>query len=239
MRIALLISGGGTTATAIIEATRNGRLAGVIPALVIASRADCAGIARLKEIGFPEHDIVIIDPKTFATSEEFGAAILAECTSRRVEFVGQYGWMVKTPENVVAAYEGKMVNQHPGPLFPGHPDFGGKGMYGMRVHAARLYFVRKVNRDFWSEATAQRVAVNFDEGAVLKMKRVPIEANDTPEDLQKRMLPIEHQVHIETLADFVHGTVSEYQRQNPLVLPSEEEILEKCKEEAIKNYPNG
>lgn len=239
MRLALLISGGGTTAEAIIKACREGRLAGVEPVLVIVSREDAVGIKRAIEAGIPQEDVLVIKPADCPTSDAFGEAIIAECKKRSVDIIGQYGWLVKTPENVIRAFEGMMVNQHPGPLDPGRPDFGGKGMYGRRVHCARLLFVRRVNRDFWTEATTQRVAAEFDKGAVLKRKQTPIFENDDVESLQKRLLPVEYEVQIETLADFAAGRVRELTRETPLVRPGETGILEECKQEAIAAYPQG
>lgn len=239
MRIALLISGGGTTMEAIIKACQNGTLANVIPSLVIASKESAGGIEKAKKLGIKEEDILIINPKSFETREKFGEKIIEECKKRNVDFIGQYGWMVMTPENVISAFEGKIVNQHPGPLDTSRPDFGGVGMYGMRVHCARLEFVRKVNRDFWTEATSHRVTNKFDEGVVLKRAQVPILENDTVESLQARVLPIEHEVQIELLKDFTNNTVSEFHRETPLVLQGEEGILEECKKLAIKLYPNG
>jgi folate-dependent phosphoribosylglycinamide formyltransferase PurN len=239
MRIALLISGGGTTMQSIIQATQSGVLSGVDPVLVIASREDAGGIAKAKALGIKDEDIVIIKRKDFGTEVEFGEKIIEECKKRGVEFVGQYGWLAKTPANVCEAYKGMIVNQHPGPLDTGRPDFGGVGMYGMRVHEARLQFVRKTNRDFYSEATAHRVTVNFDEGVVLKNKQVPILADDTAETLQARMLPVEHEVQIELLKDFINNTVSEFHRDIPLVQSGEEAILEECKKLAIAKYPKG
>lgn len=235
MRIALLISGRGSTATAIISACASGRLKGVVPACVISSRPDMSGLHAIEKTGMPDDQVYVVEPKTFNSPEEFGEAILTICRKHKVDFIGQYGWLVKTPENVIRAYPNMMTNQHNGPL----PDFGGDGMYGMRVHCARLLFVRAVKRDFWSEATAQRVAVHFDEGAVLKTARVEILANDTPETLAARMLPIEHEVEIETLRDFASGRVQEQKRETPVVLPGEEGLLVAVKKEAIKMYPKG
>lgn len=132
-----------------------------------------------------------------------------------------------------------MVNQHPGPLDSGRPDFGGQGMYGLRVHAARLYFVQMVNRDYWTEATAQRVASEYDKGAVLLAERVPILKNDTPETLQQRVLPVEHQVQIRTLKAFSEGNIPLFVREQPLIFPGEEKILEEAKKLAIEKYPKG
>ncbi len=239
MRIALLISRGGTTMEAIIKATKDGILKDVVPALVIASKENAGGIKKAKDLGILENNIIVLNPKNFSTPEAFGETILHECRAHDIDFIGQYGWLAKTPANVCNAYKGMIVNQHPGPLDTGRPDFGGEGMYGLRVHEARLEFVQKTNRDFWTEASAHRVTVNFDEGKVVKRKQVEILPDDTAESLQARVLPIEHQVQIEALRDFVNGTVEEFSREEPLVRNGEEEILEECKENAKKLYPNG
>lgn len=240
MKIALLISGGGTTAARIIAECRPGRrLDGMIPALVITSRPDALGIQRVIDAGMSPENVVMLERSKFPTPGTFGSAIISECEKRGVEFVGQYGWMVKTPANVIVRYKGMMVNQHPGPLDIGREDFGGAGMYGMRVHAARLLFVRETGHDFWSEATSQRVEEEFDKGVVLRTHQVPIMQGDTPEMLAARMLPFEHEVQIETLADFLHKKVREMHREMPLIQSDEIEILEKCKKEAIELYPKG
>ncbi|MBM3257046.1 MAG: phosphoribosylglycinamide formyltransferase [Candidatus Liptonbacteria bacterium] len=260
MKIALLISGGGTTAEAIIRATQSGRLTGVEIGCVIASKSEAGGIERSKKAGVPEKDVLVLSPKSFASREEFGEAIIKECRAREVDFVGQYGWLVKTPENVIKAFEGRIVNQHPGPLDPGRLDFGGQGMYGKRVSAARLFFVRAVNRDFWTEATAHRVAAEYDKGAVVGVQRVPILPEDTPEGLQGRVLPAEYEVQIETVASFARRSespavnravpegwkaarstdgVMELVRETSLVWPGEEKILEEAKQKAIELFPHG
>jgi phosphoribosylglycinamide formyltransferase 1 len=239
MRIALLISGGGTTMQAVIKACQDGTLPTVQPSLVIASKPDAGGIEKAKALGISHDDIIVLNRKSFKSEEEFGEAILAECKKRNIDFIGQYGWLAKTPVNVCDNYRGMIVNQHPGPLDNGRPDFGGQGMYGMRVHQARLEFVRKTNRDFWTEATAHRVTPVFDEGKIIKRKQIPIFQNDTAESLQARLLPIEHEVQIEVLQDFVNNKVVEFVRESSLVQSTELDILKECKESARKMYPNG
>lgn len=250
MRIALLISGGGTTMEAIIKVIQNGTLNNVVPSLVISSSENAGGIEKARKLGIKSENILVINPKDFKTRDEFGKEIIKECKKRKIDFIGQYGWMVMTPENVIKEFEGMIVNQHPGPLDTrqnasisgrqaGHLDFGGVGMYGLRAHQTRLEFVRRVNRDFWTEATAHRVTTKFDEGAILKRRQIPIFKNDTAETLQARVLPVEHQVQIETLQDFANGKVKEFHRAEPLVLSGEEKILDECKKLAIKMYPNG
>ena len=177
--------------------------------------------------------------KKFERRLAFGEAIVKACKERSVNFIGQYGWHWLTPENVISEFEGRIVNQHPGPLDNGRPDFGGPGMFGLRVHAARLCFVRKVNRDFFTEATTHRVTPEFDKGAIVKRKVLAILAEDTPESLQKRLLPIEWQTQIEALQDFANDTGQEWYRLAPLVRPDEEKILADCKQEAMRLYPEG
>lgn len=239
MRLALLISGGGTTMEAIIKASQDGRLPKIEPRLIISSNQEAGGIEKAKKLGIKSEDILVIHPKNFASREEFGEAIIRECEKRKIDFIGQYGWHILTPGNVIEKFRGNIINQHPGPLDIGKLDFGGAGMFGMRVHQTRLEFVRKVNRDFWTEATTHYVTEDFDKGKIIKRKQIPILLEDTAETLQKRVLLIEHEVQIEALKDFSEGKVIEFKREVPLVFPGEEKTLKECKEMAIKMYPKG
>lgn len=239
IRLAILISGNGTTMEAIIKACRSGRLANVEPVLVISSNPLALGIVKASALGIKDEDILAINPKDFANREEFGKKIIEECKLRKVNFIGQYGWHWKTPENVIKEFKNMIINQHPGPLDTNRPDFGGPGMFGLRVHQARLDFVQRVKRDFWSEATTNRVTKEFDKGAIVKRKQVTILADDTAEILAARMLPVEHEVQIKALVDFTNGTVTEFYRSEPLIRSGEEKILEECKENAKKLYLNG
>lgn len=224
---------------AIIQACRSGRLRNVEPVCVIASRQDTGAIEKARVLGMRRGDVLVRRPKDYPNSEAFGEAIIRACQARGVDFIGQYGWMVKTPSNVIEAYAGMMVNQHPGPLDPGRPDFGGEGMFGRRVHCARLYFVRTVKRDFWTEATAQRVAVEYDKGALLKTRAIPILEDDDTMSLQEQVLPQEHALQIEVLDDFANGRVHEFVRKTPLVLSGEEAILAQAKRIAKALFPKG
>lgn len=242
LRIGLFVSGGGTTARKILDECNDGRLPHVHPALMIASKV-CGGIQKALEAGMSDKDIAVIRPKRGCpASPEFGEAILAECRKRGVDFIGQHGWLPFTPDNVIEAYQGMIVNQHPGPLDPDRPsgfDFGGNGMYGRRVHCARLYFVRKVQRDFWTEAVSHRVVKKVDRGAVLNLATVAICPEDDVISLQERVLPVEHRVQIETLRMFSEGSVLEIQRHEPLVPDYELGILDEAKRIAITLWPHG
>lgn len=237
-RVALLISGGGTTARAIIQACKAGRIQAT-PALVIASNAEAGGIQKALEEGIAPEDVMVISRRECRSGERFGQAILSACTQRGIDIVGQYGWMVKTPPNVLVAFPKRMINQHPGPLDPGNPDFGGKGMFGRRVHYARLLFVQQVGRDWWTEATAQWVAEEYDRGAIIGATQVSIFPGDDTDSLQQRVLPVEHELQIETLKRLVEGSVTEIVREQRLVLPGEESLLDWTKQEAATRFPDG
>jgi phosphoribosylglycinamide formyltransferase-1 len=241
LRIAMLGSGGGTTIREIIRATKDGRLRYIEPALVIASNSQAGVIERALAEGVNEDHIAVIRRKDYATPALFGLQILSECHRRGVDFIGQYGWLVRTPENVIEAYAGMMVNQHPGPLDPPWPDFGGPGMYGRRVHCARLYFVRAVGKSFFTEVTAQRVDPEYDRGAVLGRLVVPISRlpRDTSATLAARVLPAEHALQIEVLRAFSGGRVQKLSRSERLVHPREVPILEEAKRVAKVLYPQG
>jgi len=241
LNLAMLISGGGTTMEAIALAVNSGKLKGIKPRLVISSRSEAGGIQRAKQAGISEEDILVIRPKDYATREAFGEALVTACQARQIDVIGQYGWMPLTPANLITTYQGKIINQHLGPLDPGYPgyDFGGQGMYGMRVHCARLYFVRAVQRDFWTEATAHLVTEQYDEGELLGTKRVEILPDDTPVSLQQRTLPAEWELQIDVLRQLAEGTLKPFRREERLVLPGEEGILATAKQVAGQLFPKG
>jgi phosphoribosylglycinamide formyltransferase-1 len=242
LRIAMLISGGGTTAREILRACKDGRLPHVEPVLVIASKPEAGGIQKALAEGIAEKDVIVIRPERGNPgSPKFGEAILKACREREVQFIGQYGWLPITPDNVIRAYDSMIVNQHPGPLDSDNPgmDFGGPGMYGRRVHCARLLFVRRVKRDFWTEAVTHHVTTEVDRGRVINSARVEILPNDDVISLQERVLPIEHQVQIETLRLYSEGQFLQIRQVRPLIASFELRYLDEAKKTAITLWPNG
>ncbi len=239
-RLAPLISGGGTTMAEIIKAVQKGTIPDMEIACVIASTKQAGGIQKALDLGIYEQKIVVVDPDDFRGSDlkvdraAFGVKILEALRKHRASIVTQNGWMPRTPVNVIHAYRDRIFNQHPGPP----AEFGGKGMYGRRVHAAVLRFRQLTNRDFWTTVIGQKVHENFDEGKVVKAKRVPILPSDTVEDLQMRALPEEHWVQIAMLQDVMAGRLRELEPEF-LVRPEERHLLEQAKREAIEWYPKG
>lgn len=215
------------------ECRDGGRLYGRAKlALVVSSCATAGGMAKANALGIP---VELINPASFPALEDFGAAIIVACRMHGVQLICQNGWLPLTPINVIAAYARRIINQHPAPV----PEFGGRGMYGKRPHCARLEFYRRVQRDPWTEAIVQWVAPSFDDGVVLHKIAVPILPDDDTDTLQRRVLPIEHQVQIQVLEMFCSSCIRELPPRPSLVQPGEEALLAECKRLARQRYPNG
>ncbi len=233
------MSGGGTTMKAILDA----KIEGIEPVLFVVSKPDAGAIDKVLAAGMPKESIVVLHPKMFESRDKFGLAIIELCMAVGANFGGQYGWLIKTPQNVIEYFAGNMINQHPGPLSPESPagfDFGGERMYGKRVHDARLRFVRETKRLPWSKMSAHRVEPEFDRAQLVGEEHVDIWPTDTTESLQARALPLEHKLHIRVLRELVEGRLQPIVRApHWLVKPSEHELLERCKTEAIAAYPKG
>ena len=238
IRLALFISGGGSTACSIIRACGK-NLKKIKPVLVVASKEGNSGIENIKKLGFPNSDIIVLNPKKYKNINNFADALIFECQKRKVNLIGQYGWLPLTPKKFIKVYKDLIINQHPGPLDNNGIDFGGKGMYGRRVHTAVLYFRRVIGHDFWTEATSHLVTEEFDRGRVIGRIKIPIAIDDTVESLQKKVLPKEHKLQIKVLEKFREGKIKPLTRKKPLINKNELKILNDSKYIAKILYPNG
>ncbi len=221
----------------IVRAVQSQEIPDTEIACIVASTKDAGGIQKALALNIPKRDIIVVDPREHkrdgkVDQKEFGEAILKPLQECSVTVVTQNGWMPKTPSNVIDAFEGRIFNQHPGPP----EEFGGKGMYGSRVHAAVLLFRRITNGAMWTKVIAQRVHKEFDKGRTVQQERVPIEENDTIESLQLRALAAEHRVQIRMLQQFVRGTLTELEPEF-LVRAEEMAYLIQAKEQAIMMCP--
>ena len=235
---AYLASGGGSTVMALKEAEANGDLGGIRCRLVIASTPRAGVIKKLLDRGFPKRDIVIIPRREFADDMSFGDAIIDDCRCRGVEVVGQFGWRPYTPTNVISAYKGRIINQHPGALDPvhatqeyPHPDFGGPGMHGLATIAAAVFFSRMAGRRMPLEATSHHADTKLDGGGIIARAQMEFDSGETPVELQKRLLPLEHRVQIGSMAHYGRfGRFPTWHRQPPLIYDDELPLLAKAKE---------
>jgi phosphoribosylglycinamide formyltransferase 1 len=174
MRIAVAISGRGSNLEALMRALGPSAPAEIV--LVVSDRPGAAGLSLARDTRIATE--VLADPAD-------GAAWLAVLRKREVDLVVLAGYLKLVPAPVIAAYRGRIINIHPALL----PAFGGKGMYGRRVHQAVLASGAKE-----TGATVHLVDEAYDRGAVLAQARVPILPGDTPDRLSARVLEVEHRL---------------------------------------------
>lgn len=239
LNLAVCISGGGSTLMEVLNACKDGRLSRVNPALIITNNPEAGGVSKAADFGFAEKDIRLI-LRRGSTEDIFGEQILLECRERAVDVVAMCGFLPKMPKVVTDYYEGRIFNQHPGPIDYKRPGFGGKGMHGLAVHEAVLYFARHIARPFATCATVHHASDRVDEGALIGISPVAISPDDSAETLAARVLPLEHTLVVNTIWAYSEwGAVPSYLRREPLIQPGEQPILEAAKAAAVQKYPNG
>ena len=176
LKIAVLVSGGGTNLQALIDAQNRGELSGGQIVRVIASRPDSGALERAKKAGIPG---AVVRRKDYADASAFDAALLAELEGCGAELVVLAGYLSILSESVVSRYADRILNVHPSLI----PSFCGKGYYGLKVHEAVLAYGVKV-----TGATVHFVNEVPDGGAILLQQAVEVWPDDTPETLQRRVM---------------------------------------------------
>jgi len=184
--IAVYLSGAGSNFRAINESIKNGRLKSKIK-VVISSNNTAGGLEYAHSEGI---ETAVLQRNDFADSQAFADAQLKLLTDHQVDLIVLAGYMKKLALPVVRKYKDRILNIHPALL----PDFGGKGMYGMFVHQAVIQSgVKK------SGATVHLVDEIYDNGKIILQQSVEIEAGDTAEMLQKKVLKVEHKIFSEAI----------------------------------------
>lgn len=179
--IAILASGSGTNAENIIRYFQVKKSASV--ALVLTNRRDAFVLERARGLGVP----CCFFPKE---EWEHGGAILSVLEEHGVDFVVLAGFLARVPEAILHVYPGRIINIHPSLL----PKFGGKGMYGNRVHEAVL-----AAGEVESGITIHYINEHYDEGDVIRQVRCPVLSEDTPEELACRIHALEYEVYPEVI----------------------------------------
>jgi phosphoribosylglycinamide formyltransferase-1 len=174
MRIAVAISGHGSNLEALHRALEGSGAARIV--VVLSDRPEARGLERARQWGIATE--VLPSPND-------GAVWIALLRRYAVDLVVLAGYVKLVPANVIAGYRGRIVNVHPALL----PAFGGKGMYGRRVHQAVLASGARE-----SGATVHLVDEIYDHGATLAQATVPVLPGDTPELLARRVLELEHRL---------------------------------------------
>lgn len=184
-RIAFFASGSGTNVENIAKAfSQNERL---IPALVVCNKADAGVLDRAKRLGIKS---LVIDN----AQANDGAFLRALMQKHQIDFIVLAGYLRKIPPELIAAYPKRILNIHPALL----PKFGGKGMYGDRVHEAVIAKGEAV-----SGITIHFVDEAYDEGDVVFQAQVKVEKNDTAASLAKKIHQLEYQYFPEVIAKWI------------------------------------
>lgn len=176
LRIAVMVSGGGTNLQAIIDGVKNQTITNTEIAVVISNNADAYALTRAKNSGIAAE---CVSPKNFETREAFNVALVDTIDSYHVDLIVLAGCLVRIPEAMVCKYNHRIINIHPALI----PSFCGVGFYGLRVHEAVLEKGVKV-----TGATVHFVDEGMDTGKIILQKPVMVEEGDTPEVLQKRVM---------------------------------------------------
>lgn len=176
VRIAVLVSGGGTNLQALIDAQGRGEIPDGQIAAVISSSPDAFALERAKKASIPGY---VINRKDFASNQAMTVALTQQLKELDIGLVVLAGFMyILTPE-LIDAYPNAILNVHPALI----PSFCGEGFYGLHVHEAALAYGVKV-----TGATVHFVSEDCDGGPIVLQQAVPIEEGDTAEVLQRRVM---------------------------------------------------
>ncbi len=176
LKIAVLVSGGGTNLQAIMDAIDAGAITNAGIEVVISNNKNAYALERAKNKGI---DALCISPKDYEDRAAFNEAFLEKLDSYQVDLVVLAGFLVVIPEAMIAKYRNRIINIHPSLI----PSFCGTGYYGLKVHEAALSRGVKV-----TGATVHFVDEGTDTGPIILQKAVAIEQGDTPEVLQRRVM---------------------------------------------------
>ena len=191
IRAAVFASGRGSNFQVLVEhaseagaRSAESSAAGAAPAwevvLLVTDREEAYALERARDLGV---ESVVVSPT--ADPRDFGARLLTVLDEARVQMVLNAGYLRLVPSSVVQRYHGRMLNLHPALL----PSFGGKGMYGRRVHEAVLDSGVRL-----SGVTVHFVNEEYDRGQILAQWPVPVIPGDTPETLAARIHDVEHRL---------------------------------------------
>ena len=176
LKVAVLVSGGGTNLQAIIDAIENKVITDTEIVAVISNNRNAFALERAKKVVIAEE---VVSPKDYADRAQFNEALLARLQETGANLIVLAGYLVVIPEIVIDAYPNKIVNIHPSLI----PAFCGTGYYGLKVHEAALARGVKV-----VGATVHFVDKGTDTGPIIMQKAVAVQNGDTPKALQQRVM---------------------------------------------------
>ena len=179
LRCAVFASGGGSNFQALIDRQITGELH-VEFVLLIGNNSNAGAFEKAKKHGVPS---VHLAASHFESEQVYTDKLISMLDSYKVELIILAGYMKKLPLPVVNKYRSRIVNVHPGLL----PAFGGKGMYGSKVHQAVIDYGAKL-----TGVTVHFVDEEYDHGPIISQVSIAVEDQDDPHSLAERVLKVEH-----------------------------------------------
>ena len=176
IKIAVLVSGGGTNLQALIDAEKAGVIKSGVITLVVSNNANAYALQRAQNAGIKT---CVVLKKQYKDQAAFEDAIIAALKQEGIEFIVLAGFMSILSKRFTDEYKNRIINVHPALI----PSFCGEGFYGLKVHEAALNKGVKV-----TGATVHFVNEIADGGEIILQKAVNVCKNDTPETLQKRVM---------------------------------------------------
>ena len=176
LKIAVLVSGGGTNLQAIIDGVNNQTITNTEIKVVISNNKNAFALERAKQNNIAAE---CVTPKDFKTREMFNEELLKCIDSYNVDLIVLAGYLVVVPGQVIEKYSNRIINIHPSLI----PAFCGKGYYGLKVHEGALSRGVKL-----TGATVHFVDEGTDTGPIILQKAVEVKTGDTPEVLQRRVM---------------------------------------------------
>lgn len=176
LRVAVLVSGGGTNLQAIIDSIADGRITNARIEVVISNNKNAYALERAAKAGIPAR---CISPRDYENRDAFNDALLKALEESGADLVVLAGCLVVIPEKIVDRFENRIINIHPSLI----PAFCGKDFYGLKVHEGVLDRGVKV-----TGATVHFVDKGTDTGPIILQKAVAVEEGDTPKVLQQRVM---------------------------------------------------
>jgi phosphoribosylglycinamide formyltransferase 1 len=190
LRLAVLLSGNGTTLQNLIDHIEAGRLSAAI-VIVISSRSDAYGLVRARRHGL---EAVCIARQAYADKRGYDDAVDCLLDRHKPDLIALAGYLHHF--RIAPHYRGRVMNIHPSLL----PAFCGKGLYGQRVHRAALDYGVKV-----SGCTVHFADEEYDHGPIILQRVVPVFDHDTPESLAERVAIEERKAYPEAIQLFAEG----------------------------------
>jgi len=188
MNLAVFLSGTGTNFKAVAKSVKQGKIPAKIT-LVASNKPDAPGLKSAAKMGLPT---AVFKRDDYPDGRSFADYILSVLERQDVHLIALAGYMRKIPPKVIRAYDKRIINIHPALL----PEFGGKGMYGIKVHRAVLEAGKSE-----SGVTIHYVDDDYDHGEIIAQRKVPVLKDDTPKVLAARVLKVEHKLYSEVIAE--------------------------------------